>query len=101
MANKMNIQVIDGAENCTYDIFGASPEDFAEVFPEEGQDIEFIDDFFSRVGENRAIEITSRLWEDRVDKKTVQGIHGTLFYELEYKKEFYPTKRGCEMITGI
>lgn len=31
-----NIQVIDGADNCTYDVFFASPESFKEIFPVEG-----------------------------------------------------------------
>lgn len=98
---RKNIQIIDGALNCKYSIFAASPEDFKEIFPADGQDIEFINDFFERIGENRATEILNRLWLAPIDKKTVQGIHGTLFYELEYKKEFYPTKREREMVTGL
>jgi len=29
-----NIQIIDGAQNCVYDIFSATDEEFALVFPE-------------------------------------------------------------------
>ena len=100
MAHKKNIQVIDGALNCSYEVFAASPEDFEEIFP-NSQDIEFIEDFIARVGEKHATEVCSRLWVARVDKNTVQGIHGTLFYELEYKNEFYPTKRESEMVIAI
>jgi hypothetical protein len=91
-----NIQVIDGARNCAYDIFSASDSDFAAIFP-RGRDIEFIDDFCSRVGARRAAPIVRRLWAAPIDKKKVQGIHGTLFYELDYKKRFYPTKREADL----
>jgi hypothetical protein len=35
-----------------------------------------------------------------VDKKSVAGIHGTLFCGLEIKKRYYPSKREAEMTTG-
>jgi hypothetical protein len=92
-----NIQVIDGAENCTYSIFRASDEDFSTIFPDEN-DVEFADDFVERVGDERGIEISNRLWKQPVDKKIVSGIHGTLFYELPEKKRFYPTKKEAEMV---
>jgi hypothetical protein len=38
-----NIQVIDGAENCVYDIFAATDEEFSLIFP-RGQDVAFIDE---------------------------------------------------------
>jgi hypothetical protein len=30
---------------------------------------------------------------DDKTKKTVNGIHGTLFYQLDEKKKFYPNKK--------
>lgn len=93
-----NVQVIDGADNCTYDIFAASEDDFALIFP-DGQDVEFIEDFFARVGKEIAGRVSERLWTARVDKKSAIGIHGTLFYQLRLKKKYYPTKREAEMIT--
>lgn len=92
-----NILVIDGAENCAYDIFAASEEDFKLIYPAEGQDIEFIDDFFNRVGENKATETCDRLWKNFVPKKSAVGIHGILFYQLNNKKEFYPNKRDSDL----
>ncbi len=91
-----NVQVIDGAENCTYDLFAASAADFAAIFP-RGRDVEFVEDFCKRVGAKRAAAITRRLWKRPVDKKTARGIHGTLFYQLASKKKHYPTKRESEM----
>jgi hypothetical protein len=36
-----NIQVIDGALNCTFSIFEATDEELALLFPEAGQEIQF------------------------------------------------------------
>jgi len=90
-----NIQVIDGAENCVYDIFAATNKEFALIFP-SGQDIAFIDEVFAR--ENRASlkNALSKLWTRRLKKSEVCGIHGLLFYQLEYKKVYYPTRRDEE-----
>lgn len=92
-----NIQVIDGADNSTYPIYSVSEEDFYKIFPENEQDIEFIDDFIDRVGEKVADKICSRLWKNEVNKKKADGIHGTLFYELEFKKKYYPNKKEKDM----
>ena len=95
-----NIQVIDGARNCTYSVYSTSDSDFEVIFP-DGQDIEFYDDLDARVNQDTLLSILTELWEHEVDKKEVQGIHGTLFYELEEKKILYPTKKENEMISGI
>lgn len=92
-----NIQVIDSAENCAYDIYAASEEDFAAIVPEPGQDIEFIGDVFERLGKAEAAALLQRLWPHPVEKPKARGIHGTLFYELDEKKEFYPTKRERDL----
>ncbi len=92
-----NIQVIDDADNCTYSIFAASEDDFAAIFP-GGTDVEFSEDFFERVGEERGLEISNRLWAQPVDKKGASGIHGTMFYGLLAKKAYYPTKKEAEMV---
>lgn len=94
-----NIQVIDGAENCTYDIFQLPESDFEIVFP-NGTDIEFIDDLVGRIGESNCKRIMTLLWAARVNKKSAVGIHGTLFFELGWKKKYYPTKKEKEMIVS-
>ena len=96
-----NVQVIDGANNCTYSVFAFSDEQFKIVFPKPGQDIEFIEDVIKRVGNKKLGAILKPAWQRIIDKKAVCGIHGTLFYELEFKKRFYPTKKDSEMITGV
>jgi hypothetical protein len=92
-----NIQVIDSADNCTYSLFAATDQEFNLIFP-EGTDIEFAEDFFERVGESAGISITKELWKRPVEKKAANGIHGTLFYQLLFKKCYYPTKREREMV---
>jgi hypothetical protein len=42
-----NIQVIDGARNCVYDIFAATEEEFALIFPAD-QDVAFIEEVMAR-----------------------------------------------------
>ena len=92
-----NIQVIDGAENCAYSIFAVSDRAFKAIFPGDGQDIEFIEDFIRRVGRKKASQILAPIWRRRIDKQNANGIHGTLFYQLKSKKRFYPTKRETDL----
>jgi hypothetical protein len=92
-AKMKNILVIDDGINCTYDIFEASNDDFLKIFPAEGQDIEFVEDFFKREGKKKAGIIMDRVYSTILDKKTVVGIHGTLFVGLLIKKRFYLEKK--------
>jgi hypothetical protein len=90
-----NIQVIDGAENTVYDIFSATDDEFDLIFP-VGQDVAFIDEVMAR-GPQEALDAAfDRIWKRRIPKKDVICIHGLLFYELEYKKQYYPTRKDEE-----
>ena len=93
-----NIQVIDGATNCVYDIFAATEEEFALIFP-HGQDVAFIDEVYKagrdEAGLNRAF---TAIWTRRLAKSEAMGIHGLLFYQLNEKKPYYPTRRDEEAI---
>lgn len=91
-----NIQVIDGGDNTAYDIFQATEEEFSLIFP-DGTDVEFVEDFIERVGEDVADRTLGPIWSRRVEKPAVRGIHGTLFYELLFKKKFYPNKRDSDL----
>ena len=91
------IQVIDGAENCAYDCFSADNELFHAVFPENGQDIEFIEDFLDRVPDGSLDGLFEKMWKRPVRKKDVRGIDGVLFFELLNKKRFYPNKRDSDL----
>jgi hypothetical protein len=70
------------------------------LFP-NGTNIEFNVDLFSRLGEAEASKLLGMMWEIPVDKKSVVGIHGALFYELGDKKKYYPTRRDSEMIVVL
>jgi len=92
-----NIQVFDGADNSVYDIFAATDEEFALIFP-HGENVAFIDEVLAR---GPALELEAaftRIWARRLRKRDVKGIHGLLFYELEHKKQYYPTRRDEEAI---
>lgn len=87
-----NVQVIDGAANCTYSIYAFTDEEFLAIFPAPEQGVEFIEDALERLGPEALDEALEEVWARPVRKPEVIGIHGTLFYELAQKKRFYPSK---------
>jgi hypothetical protein len=90
-----NIQIIDGAQNCVYDIFSATDEEFSLIFS-EGTDIAFIDEVYAK-GDMQLLDAAFKsIWRRRIKKSDAQGIHGIIFYELEVKKVYYPTRRDEE-----
>jgi hypothetical protein len=93
-----NIQVIDGAINCAYDFYAATEEEFLKIFPEPGQDIQFIEDIRN---DEEIKQVLAHIWKRRLNKPEVNGIHGTLFYELAEKKQFYPNKKESDLTIGL
>jgi hypothetical protein len=91
------IQVIDGARNCVYDIFAATDEEFALVFP-AGTDIAFIDEVYTQGHKELLDAAFDEIWRRRVKKSESRGIHGLLFYELDEKKVYYPTRRDEDAV---
>ena len=90
-----NIQVIDGALNCVYDIFQATDEEFNAIFP-AGEDVAFIDEVYLRGSKESLDRAFNAIWTRRVPKIQALGIHGLLFYELEGKKSYYPSRKDEE-----
>ena len=90
-----NIQVIDGAVNCVYDIFQATDEEFSAIFP-KGEDVAFIDEVWEKGEKELLGKVFSALWKRRIPKVQANGIHGLLFYQLESKKPYYPSRRDEE-----
>ena len=86
-----NIQIIDAGENCTFSLFQATDEEFALLFPEPRQDIQYTEDLGHEQEEIAAA--LRRIWERPIRKQEAQGIHGTLFYQLERYKQWYREKR--------
>ena len=92
-----NIQIIDGAQNCVYDIFAATNEEFATIFP-LGTDIAFIDEIYE-TGDRKLLDAAfNSIWQRRVKKADVRGVHGLVFYQLDKKKVYYPTRRDEEAV---
>ena len=92
-----NIQIIDGANNCVYDIFSAEDTEYYLLFP-EGKDIAFIDEIYSTGDAQLLDTIFKNIWQRRIKKSDVCGIHGIIFYELENKKAFYPTRKDEQAV---
>jgi hypothetical protein len=91
------IQVIDGAQNCVYDIFAATDEEFVLVFP-DGTDIAFIDEVYATGNRDLLDSTFKNIWGRRVKKSEAKGIHGIIFYELEKKKVYYPSRKDEEAV---
>ena len=87
-----NIQIIDGAGNATFSVFQATDEEYAAMFPND-QDMEFAEDFHERVGEERGRAILTLIWERPILKRDAHGIHGTLYYGWERKREELPVSK--------
>jgi hypothetical protein len=49
--------------NATFSLFQVTDLEFAAIFPGAGQDIELIEDFIERVGEEQASRILLPVWE--------------------------------------
>jgi hypothetical protein len=92
-----NIQVIDGALNCVYDVFAASDDDHAVLFP-NGTDVAFAEDLMVRSDVDRVTAALERLWTSRIQKARAMGIHGTLFFQLAEKRQYYPTLKDEEAV---
>jgi hypothetical protein len=90
-----NIQVIDSAENSVYDIFAATEDEFALIFP-ANQDVGFIEEIMARGPETQLNEAFKRIWARRIPKREAMGIHALLFYGLDEKRQYYPTRRDEE-----
>ena len=85
-----NVQIMDVADNCTFSIYQFTDEEFALVFPVVGQDLEFIDDVLGRQPGMDFVPI----WKRPILKRDIVGLHGTLFYEFDRKRRYFPvTKR--------
>jgi hypothetical protein len=92
-----NIQIIDNAMNGSFSIYSIPDDVFQQLFPEQGQDVEFLEDVVCRLGEQQAGELMKYTWNSRQEKCNVQGIQGTIFIDLENRKLFYPNKKEADL----
>lgn len=82
---KKNVKVIDGAINSAFEIYEVDVELFDILFP-NGNDIAFASDFPN---------LDKRFYSKMLDKKKVNGIHGTLHLE-DIAKESFPNRRETD-----
>jgi hypothetical protein len=87
-----NIQIIDGAVNATFSVFQATEEEFAAIFPDE-HDIELIEDLIERLGEEAVGSVLAPLWDRPILKRDALGIHGTLFYNNQQRRDHIPPSK--------
>lgn len=92
-----NVQVFDGADNAVYDIFAATDDEFALIFP-NGTDVAFIDEVYQKQLSQTLNVAFTEIWKRRVPKREAMGIDGILFYDCEHKKAYYPTRRDEEAV---
>ena len=92
-----NVLVIDKAENSAYDIFGVADDVFALIFP-KGTDIAFAEDLKAHRQSRRIWRGLDEAWKNRIPKRLARDIHGTLFYEMPHRRQYYPALRDEEAI---
>jgi len=88
-----NVQIIDGADNCTFSIFQATEEEFQVIFPAQGQDLEFSEELAARLGDAGWARYVTPIWERPLRKSEVIGIHGTLFFGFQAKRASFPSSK--------
>ena len=95
-----NIQIIDGATNATFSVFQTTDEEFAAIFP-DGRDMELVEDLIERVGEKAAGSVLTPIWSRPILKREALGIHGTLFYDNDHRRNHIPpSKREVDWADG-
>ncbi|MEH6996589.1 hypothetical protein V7075_28455 [Neobacillus drentensis] len=87
---KKNVQVIDGAINSAFEIYEVDVELFDILFS-NGNDIAFASDFPNL----EDTDFYKRFYSKMLDKKKVNGIHGTLHLE-DIAKESFPNRRETD-----
>ncbi|WP_341992485.1 hypothetical protein [Azorhizobium sp. AG788] len=90
-----NIQIIDGAANATFSLFQATEKEFDAIFP-DGRDIELVEDLIDRLGKETAGLVLGSLWNRPILKRDALGIHGTLFYDNQRRRDHIPPSK-CEV----
>jgi Fic family protein len=57
------------------------------------QDIQYAEDLGDLPRQDEIAVALQRIWERPIRKHDIQGIHGTLFYQLQHYKNIYREKR--------
>ena len=96
-----NIQIVDGAVNSTFEIYEVSDELFQLMFPDNA-DVAFLSDVeqvFQRINDD---QMWGLIYKNKVNKKHVLGIHGTLHLTGSYcRKECFPTQKEEDVLSSL
>ena len=84
-----NIQIIDGADNTTFSLFQAKEAEFAAIFLDESE-MTLIEDVIQLLGGEETSHVLGPIWDRPILKRDAVGIHGTLFYDSEHRREHLP-----------
>ena len=87
-----NIMVVDGCQDYFFDMHTVSDEDFARIFPNSNQNVDFDADLYKRKDLEELNDTFRRMWFNRRPNNKITGIHGTLFYENLERRPYYPKK---------
>ncbi len=92
-----NVQIIDGAENCTFSVFEFTDQQFSIIFSTKGQDLAFAEELETRLSAAQLVIAFEGVWNRPADKQQIQGLHGTIFYGFSEKRHVFPaTRRECD-----
>jgi hypothetical protein len=95
-----NIQVIDGAANSIFGIYQV-PDDLFDVMFPNGTDVAFVDEIGKDFETRQGKRLWNMVYQHPVNKKRVDGIHGTLHLTgSPVDKEYFPTRKEGEVITS-
>ena len=70
-----NIEIVDGALNSRFEIYTAEDAVFHRLFPDGTEEI-YLEDLSEALQND--VAFWDRVYEQEVDRQTVQGIHGIL-----------------------
>ncbi len=88
-----NIQVIDAATNCTFSLFQATDEEFALLFPEPRQDIQYAEDLGGLPRQERLPLPYNKFGSVQSGSRTYKVSMGRCFNQLQRYKTTYREKR--------
>lgn len=63
-----------------------------------GTDVAFSEELNARPDAEAVFAALPTIWSNRVPKPEVQGIHGTVFYDVAWKRQYCPTLRDAEAV---
>ena len=92
-----NIQVVDGANNSIFEVYQVSDGIFEIVFP-DGNDVAFIGDVETLLEDEYSNDFWQVLYQNKVNKKEILGIHGTLHLTgSNCLKKYFPSLKEEEV----